>query len=164
MSNAANVYDAIYKGRVGKRDVEALRAAFRCGLLKGYLGIPALEELLGEWETQPDSVVQKLQIAYGLVGFDPLLNADDVLLRQAVESYARHSPPSLFLSAETLGKSTRALEGIIRGERSLGPFVSQVVAEGRRLKQEALDQWREAAKTVQSKLANRSLGSWRSSV
>jgi hypothetical protein len=93
-----NVYDQIDKGKIPSSELEALRLAFKDGRLIGHLGIPVIEELLGQWEWDRASVVRKLILAHDLVGFDKILNAGAVLLREGVRAYAEYnSVPSPFL-------------------------------------------------------------------
>ena len=46
-----NVYDQIDKGRIPSAELDVLRSALKDGRLIGYLGIPVIVELLGQWET-----------------------------------------------------------------------------------------------------------------
>jgi len=137
-----NVYDQIDKGRIPSAELDLLRSALKDGRLIGYLGIPVIEELLGQWETYPASVVRKLILARDLVGFDKILKAANTLLEEGIRAYATGSlQPSPFLPATQRELAINCLQRIAEGDEGLDGIVSGVVSEGKLLKQNTLDQW-----------------------
>ena len=137
-----NVYDRIDKGKIPSSELEALRLAFRDGRLVGYLGIPVLEELHGQWEIDRASVVRKLALVRDLVGFDGILKPANTLLEEAIRAYVSRLPsPSPFLPEGQHTRVFNTLESIIAGNASLDSTISKIVKDGESLKEEALEHW-----------------------
>jgi hypothetical protein len=149
-----NVFDQIDKAGIPSTDLMALRMAFKDGQLRGYLGIPVIEELVGQWETDRAAVVRKVILARDLVGFGNILKAANTLLEEGIRAYATGSlPVSPFLPMTQRGLVIGQLQRIIEGDTRLHSVVSGIVGQGSSLKETALDQWTESRGEVLSTLS-----------
>src|SRR5260370_17102595 len=81
-----NVYDHIAKGWIPESDVYALQSAMASGKAASNFSTVAFEELIGEWETNRESALQKVRIAHDLIGFENSLNSPDILMRDPVQA------------------------------------------------------------------------------
>ena len=137
-----NVYDRIDKGKIPSSELEALRLAFREGRLVGYLGIPVIEELHGQWEIDRASVVRKLVLVRDLVGFERILRPANSIMEEAIRAYAGGLlSPSPFLPEGQRTQVLNSFESIIGGNASLDAIVSKIVKDGESLKDEAVERW-----------------------
>jgi hypothetical protein len=137
-----NVYDWIDKGRSPSLELEALRLAFNDGRLVGHLGIPVIEELVGQWQTDRMAVVRKLVLVRDLIGFTKILKPANTLLEEAIRAYATGAPsPSEFLSEDQHDRAVDLFRGIFAGDAGVDAMISKIVCAGESLKQTALDQW-----------------------
>ena len=57
------VYDHIAKGAIPAKDVDALRALVARREIMAHPSVADVDELLGQWETEPAEAVRRLQIA-----------------------------------------------------------------------------------------------------
>jgi hypothetical protein len=139
------VYDAIAKDEVPFQDLDALRPMIARRKIVAYPSIVDVEELLGQWETEPAEAVRRLQIMGGLVGFSPMLKQPVDLLDDAIRAYAaKIAPPSPTLRPRDDATVAEHLRRIVRGDRSLDPKITEVVAHVKKRKQEAHTMFAEA--------------------
>jgi hypothetical protein len=149
-----NVYDQIDKGKLSSADLEALRLAFNDGGLIGHLGIPNIEELMGQWKTDRAAAVRKVALARDLVGFSRVLKPPNVLMEEAIRAYSGgSSPPSPFLPEGQDEVVASHLNRIANGGASLDGTLLGIVGQVGVLKQTALDQWTEGRREVHSALS-----------
>ena len=114
------VYDHIAKGAIPAQDVDALRPLVARGKIMVYPSVAGIDELLGQWETEPAEAVRRLQILYDLVGFDTMLKQPADLLADAILAYAAGtaSPPRTLRGPEREILAAY-LDRILRGDASL---------------------------------------------
>jgi len=131
-----NVYDHIEKGYISAEEVSSFRVAVGRGEVVAHLSVADIEELLGQWETDRQSPVRRLQVARDLVGFDGILKQPADLLREAIRAYAAGAP----LPSSTLPRRERqllkdCLSRIAHGSGDLSREVSQIVVDVKKMKE-----------------------------
>lgn len=132
-----NVYDHIDKGYVSSADVDALRRALANRNLTARISIATVEELLGEWETNRNAAVRKLQIARDLVGFDGMMKQPRDLLADATAAYASGEVAlSPLMPADQRNIIVSSLHRIAAGETTLDSVTSKSLHQVKLMKKD----------------------------
>ena len=135
------VYDRIAKGEIPDEDVEALRPLIARRKITAHLSVVDVEELLGEWTTDPAAAIRKIIVARDLVGFNEILKQPRDILTDAIHSYAEGvAQPSPFLAANERDAVVAGLHRLISGDAGMNAVVSDIVRSVCAIKQQFVDE------------------------
>ena len=125
-----NVYDRIDKGEISSSDVDALRRALSGRTLAANLSIADVEKLLGQWETNRQAAIRKLQLARDLVGFAEMLKQPSDLLADAFKAYAfGEAAPSYLMPLEQRRVVVSSLHRVVQGDTKLDRVISESLGQ-----------------------------------
>lgn len=127
------IYDHIVKT---DKEAKALRADLARHKVVANLSIVNVEELLGDWDTNRQQAISRLQVARDLVGFDSILKQPSDLLKEAIEAYATDAPPPSPMLLRHERRHLRSLlHKVANGNTRLDPILAKIVADVRREKE-----------------------------
>lgn len=134
----ANLYNDIERGEIPAQDVAALRAAMARGAIVPYLSFADIEELIGLWEKDRPTVLRRLSVARDFGHFEALLKPPAEMLTDAILAYSRGvSPPSPTLPRKERRHLAAVFSKVAGGSTAYNREMSQIVADVRKLKEDA---------------------------
>ena len=147
------VCDDLAEGEVPGQDLEELRPMIARRKIMAYPSLVDVEELLGQWETEPAEAIRRLQVMEDLVGFSPMLRQPADLLADEIRAYALGTPPPpRTLRPRDDASVANHLRRIIRGDRALDPKITEVLGDVKKLKEESHAMLTEARDQVLTQL------------
>ena len=145
------VYDDIAKSKVTPGDRQAVRRLIARGAIRAYPSVVNVEELLGQWESDPSAALQRIEILVDLVGVDNVLKQPRDLLDEAIHAYAegRTAAPVTMRRADR-DLYFEHLNGLLQGHPDFD--VSGVLADIRKMKDDFKQRMAEARERVLTEL------------
>jgi len=139
------VYDGIAKSEVPAQDLDELRPMIARHKIRAYPSLVDVEELLGQWETEPAEVIRRLRIMEDVVGLNPMLKPPADLLADEIRAYAdgAGSPPPT-LPPGVAARVAESLRQVIHGDSFRERQVAEIVADVKGLKDRSHTNFTEA--------------------